>query len=236
MISNPYEVLGVTSSASDDEIKKAYRQLSKKYHPDANLDNPKYAEEKFKEVQEAYRQIMDARERGGSGMGYDSPYGQRSSGGYGSGGSGYGYGSPFGGFAGFGPFGFGTWQQAGGMNSETGAYRAVNQAIQSGQYAQALQLLKNISNTEAKWYYYSALANRGTGNNVTALEHAKIAASMEPNNMSYRNLVQILQGGGSWYSNQGAGYTRSGLDGDWCCKLCLLNALCNCCCCGGSRF
>ena len=55
MNKNPYDVLGVSPDATDDEIKKAYRELSRKYHPDANVDNPlkDLAEEKFKEVQEA---------------------------------------------------------------------------------------------------------------------------------------------------------------------------------------
>ena len=45
-----YEVLGVNKTATDDELKKAYRKLAKKYHPDANPDNPKEAEAKFKGV------------------------------------------------------------------------------------------------------------------------------------------------------------------------------------------
>ena len=60
---DPYSILNISPSATDQEIKKAYRTLSKKYHPDANVDNPNAAqyEEKFKQVQEAYQQIMDER-------------------------------------------------------------------------------------------------------------------------------------------------------------------------------
>ena len=99
MAKNPYDVLGVSPSASDDEIKKAYRDLTRKYHPDANVDNPlaDLAEEKFKEVQEAYDTIMKERASGGSGSSNYSygngSYGGNSyrGGGYGSGGSsGYG--------------------------------------------------------------------------------------------------------------------------------------------------
>ena len=94
MAKNPYDVLGVSPSASDEEIKKAYRDLTRKYHPDANVDNPlaDLAEEKFKEVQEAYDTIMHERSAGGSG-GY-SYSGSGSSEGY----SGYGYGGPSGGY------------------------------------------------------------------------------------------------------------------------------------------
>ena len=76
---DPYQVLGVSQDASEEEIKKAYRKLSRMYHPDANINNPNkaQAEEKFKEIQQAYQQIMKQREQG------SSPYGNQ----------GYGYGT-----------------------------------------------------------------------------------------------------------------------------------------------
>ena len=65
---NPYEVLGVSPSASESEIKAAYRELAKKYHPDKYTDSPlaDVAEEKMKEVNEAYDEIMNAKKSGGS--------------------------------------------------------------------------------------------------------------------------------------------------------------------------
>jgi molecular chaperone DnaJ len=58
-----YEILGIPKSASDDQIKQAYRSLAKKHHPDMNRDNPKAAEEKFKELSEAYEVLMDKQKR-----------------------------------------------------------------------------------------------------------------------------------------------------------------------------
>ena len=78
MIMDPYKILGVSPSSSKDEIKKAYRELSRKYHPDSYADNPlaNLAEEKFKEVQEAYEQIMKGKDSGYSGG--NASYGQQS--------------------------------------------------------------------------------------------------------------------------------------------------------------
>lgn len=68
---DPYEVLGVSQNASDEEIKKAYRNLARKYHPDNYQDNPlaDLAEEKMKEINEAYDLITKTRSGGGGSYG-----------------------------------------------------------------------------------------------------------------------------------------------------------------------
>ena len=88
-MSDPYKVLGISRDATDDEIKKAYRQLSRKYHPDANVNNPDKdkAEEMFKLVQQAYQQVMYERQHPYSS---GSAYGGRPQGGTSYGGSPYG--------------------------------------------------------------------------------------------------------------------------------------------------
>jgi DnaJ-class molecular chaperone len=92
MAKNFYDILGVSKNATQDEIKKAYRNLSKKYHPDKNKGD-KSAEEKFKEVNEAYSTLGDEKKR----QEYDNPQMGFNSGGFGF--------NPFGG--GFNPFGGG---------------------------------------------------------------------------------------------------------------------------------
>jgi len=93
---DPYEILGVSRTASDDEIKKAYRQLSKKHHPDLNRNDPK-SEEKFKEINAAYEVLGDKQKR--------AQYDQFGSASFGNGGGGFGAGG----------FDFSSFQGAGGF-------------------------------------------------------------------------------------------------------------------------
>lgn len=89
----------------------------------------------------------------------------------------------------------------------------------------------------AMWYYYSAVANNGAGNNVAALEHAKQAAAMEPGNFQYRQLVQQLESGGMWYRDMQGPYREYSMNSsDLCLKLCIANMFCNICCGGRICF
>ena len=249
---DPYQVLGVSQDASEEEIKKAYLKLSRMYHPDANINNPNkaQAEEKFKEIQQAYQQIMKQREQG------SSPYGNQGYGygnnGYGNGGNaqnGYGGYGDFGGFDDFfGGFGFGGFRSAGGYGqngygqSNAGAddeesvyFRAALNYISSGYYKEALNVLNNISQHSAQWYYYSSIANQGLGNNAAALEQAKKAAEMEPQNAEYAGWRQRMESGGSWYTGRQTQYGGMPVSSGsgFCWKLCLANLICNLCCGGG---
>lgn len=100
-----YEVLGVPKDASDADIKKAFRKLAIKYHPDKNRDDPKAAEEKFKEVNEAYSVLSDQEKRAQYDQFGMDAFQNGAAGGFGQGGFGGGFGQ--GGFGGFSQGDFG---------------------------------------------------------------------------------------------------------------------------------
>ena len=235
---DPYEVLGIQRGASDEEIKKAYRAKCKRWHPDLNPNDPT-AEEHFKEVQAAY----DAITKGETGpqMG-GNPYGgyrQQSYGGSQQGYSQQNYG--FDGFDGFDPFGFGFGfngysQQSGASysGSDSPEMQAARNFVVNGRYAEARRVLDGMTARNARWYYLSSLANQGLGNSIDALQDARRAVQLDPNNTEYRMHLQRLQNPVRTYRTQTT-YAQPGGIMRWCWSMILLNLLCNCCC-GGWGF
>lgn len=238
---NPYEVLGVSPDAPDEEIKKAYRRLSRKYHPDANVNNPnkEQAEERFKEVQAAYQAVMN--KEGGYNGGSGSYGASRSHGTFG-GFSDYGGFGAYGGFSGYGDFGSfsgfgsGNGRRSAGTEDEDSMYtNAAYRYVVNGRYREALNTLGQVKIKRADYYYVSAIANAGLQNRTVALEHIRIALSMEPGNEEYRRFLQYLQQDGQWYAARGMGYKSPiGGDDNFCLRLCIANMLCNLC--GGGFF
>ena len=203
---NPYQILGISPSASDDEVKKAYRTLSKKYHPDANIGNPQQAEytEKFKEVQNAYKTIMDERKRG---------FKQQSYGSQTTGTGGYQY-----------------------QGNDQEAYQEANGFIQGRRYQEALNVLNQIQNKTSMWFYLAAIAENGLGNNIRAQEYAQTALQMEPMNMQYILLLNQLQGTSRQYRQTSQQYGNPASMMNCCYSVLLLNCMMSCCCGGGYHY
>lgn len=214
-MTDPYQVLGVSPSASDEEVKKAYRRLSRRYHPDANINNPNkdQAEQKFKEVQQAYDTIVRSRQRGASGNSYGS------------------YGSGFGGWdSSYGQTGSRTGGADQYQSDDDLRYRAAANYINAGSFSEAMHVLETIPNHSAQWYFLSALANAGMGNNVTAQDQARQAVNMEPSNAQYRQLLSQLESGGQWYQDMGRSYGMPNMNfNDVCWRILCINAACGAC-------
>lgn len=207
---DPYQVLGVSPTSSDDEVKKAYRALAKQYHPDVNA-GASDAEAKMKEINEAYSTIMKQRREGPGGA---DPNGY----------SGYGYG-------GYGYAGAGT-----GYGSADPQLRAARNYINTRHYQEAMHVLEGVLEHGAEWHFLTAAAQMGLGNRVAALNYASRAVSLDPNNFEYRALLSRLQGSGQFYQDRGfeQGFgTPAVCCGDpvsCCMSQLLMNMLCNCCC------
>lgn len=192
IIDDPYKVLGVSPDASDEEIKRAYRKLAKKYHPDLNPGDAEAAK-RMQEVNAAYEQIKNPEKA------------QPNRGGYSYGGY-----DPFGGYS-------QQYSQTSGDQYQQAAY----QYIRFGRYQEALNTLNSSTERNARWYYLSALANNGLGNQVTALEHIRRAVSMDPDNYEYQRVLDAIEHGGSTYRQQAGNFRGFEMRGDPCTNLCL---------------
>ncbi len=207
-MNDPYKVLGVSPDASDEEIKKAYRQLARKYHPDKYRDSDlaDLAGEKMKEVNAAYEEIKKMRESGATGGGYGS-----SSGNTRYGGGGYSY---------------------GGGQSKTGdpKYNEIRRMINSGNIAGAEQALNGIHEGDrgAEWNFLMGCIMARRNNFVDAQRYFNTACSIDPYNNEYRAAQNELRRRAGGY---GGGYRTTQSSSD--CSVCNIcsGLMCADCCC-----
>ena len=244
MIDDPYKILGVSRNASKEEIKKAYRQKAKLYHPDLHPDDPD-AGDKMNEINEAYDMLMNPEKYrrtqsfgGGSGSNGGSTYGN-GRGPYGSGGYGYGgYGGsngPYGGFSFDDLFGFGF---AGSipmpeiLSGDSLAVKSAVASIRSSDYRSAINILINIPEASrgARWYYLMGISNYGTGNLIQATQYMNQATSMDPQNPLYRQILNQMTRSSGAYQENGRGFNMEVMDmRRLCMGLCFGQLLCSFC-------
>ena len=261
MPNDPFAVLGVSSSATEDEIKSAYRKLAKKYHPDLNPGD-KVAEEKMREVNDAYTRALQIKKTGrdpsanpygsggyGSASGsygsYGNPYGQsgRYSGQSGQNGQ---NGNPFGGYGfEFDPFSafFGGAQSQQQTRYRTRSYanpelQTAENHVLSNRYNEAISLLNRIPNHDADWHALYAKADLGLGNRISALDHARAAVRIAPGDADYQALLNTIEAGRQTYrQTQSKGYDfRSAICANPCLTCCAANMILNCCLGGCGRY
>ena len=198
-MNDPYQTLGVSENASDEEIKKAYRDLARKYHPDNYHDNPlaDLAQEKMKEINAAYEEINRRRSggnrtSGGSYGGYQQQYGQYQG------------------------------------RSSSSVLQQVRIAIQSGDLSRAEALLANYSDHNAEWNFLRGAVCYRRGWMDEAKRYYQTACQMDPGNPEYRQALEFMEKGTqSAYRPGGQQFGTDACTGNPCVPLCCLWALCN---------
>ena len=210
-MNDPYQVLGVPETATDEEIKKAYRNLARKYHPDNYHDNPlaDLAQEKMKDINAAYEQITRERSGRGGGSGSYSSYG--------SGGTAY------------------QRQQQYSSQSSTGSsvLQQVRMAINSGNLSRAEALLANYADHNAEWNFLKGAICYRRGWMDEAKRYYQTACQMDPGNAEYRSALDFMENANrTAYRPDGGTFGTELCGGNPCLTLCCLYALCN----GGGYF
>ena len=202
-MTDPYEVLNVPNTATDDEIKKAYRELARKYHPDNYHDNPlaDLAQEKMKEINAAYDAIQ--RQRSGRAAG------EPAAGGPATGRQYYGGGYQY-------------RQRAGST-----AFYQVRMAINRNDLGMAEQLLVNIADHNGEWNYLMGTICYRRGWVDEARRYYQTACQMDPANPEYRQALHFVENNREGYRPEGYEIFSTGCgSGNICGQLACLYLCC----------
>ena len=208
-MNDPYKILGVSPTATDDEVKAAYRALARKYHPDKYRDSDlaEMAGEKMKEINAAYDEIQKLRAGKATGQG-----------------AGYG-GSAYGGSTYGGPYGGQTYGQA---HHSGNPYVTARQLINLRRVAEAAQVLSTVPESErgAEWHFLMGCIAVNRGHFVDAQQFFDTACGMDPANAEYRDAQERLRNRGNGF---GSGHTTR-TSSCTVCDICSALICADCCC------
>ena len=239
---NPYEVLGIKEDAGEDEIKKAYREMVKKYHPDQYRDNPlsSLAEEKLREANEAYEQLIKKQgffsKTGGAGSygfnnsdstgakyssahGRNRETGEDSSSGYGyNRGYSNGYGNSYG-----SSYSNGYSNGYGDRSDSEVEFRRIRNLLDAGRIYDAQSMLESIQVRDAEWHFLVGVLYGKRGWYGEAYRYLNAACRLDPGNQEYSRALNEMNSVNQAFLNRGGygGDVRNIGDNCAYCPLCM---------------
>jgi molecular chaperone DnaJ len=200
-MSNPYSVLGISQNATDEEVRTAYKELARKYHPDNYVNNPlaDLAAEKMKEVNAAYDEIIRLRQEPQNSGQSNQQSGHAGYGGY------------------------------GGYQGQTASrYPDVRRLISQGRITEADEILNGIpvEQQDAEWHFLKGQTLYARGWLDDAIRHIQTAALLKPGNPEYQAAVRQFTAAQQGYAYDGRNYAQCSTC-DLCTTMMCLNCLCN---------